>query len=218
MSSKFKQITETIKKQSSKNVEDLNKKQSKKTILNIQVNDLNLNRNKNENQKNVKDDLLSKNTSKLDLGAVDSNIQVNLQEFTSKLIVKKDKILEEINENNIGKIILETECKHPRMLKNGKLDYLPFCGTHTGWFGFCCRNSQKSDLSIYGMAVNAYFKIVKSLILVFLIISILNIPLYAMYYYNSLYLDVKDYRDALFKTTIGNIASSKFLNFNIDYY
>lgn len=198
MTQKFKLITEEIKKQTSKfkvneNVKIIN---SKKSLLNLKQKD-NID-NKNSNIE------IEKSREKPEF----NNLIVDLKEFTGHLVVKKDKVQEEISENNYNRIKLEAETKHPRMLKDNKLSPLSVFSSETGIFG-CCSSCSKSDFNSFGLGINIYFKTVKSLILVFFIIAIFNIPLNAMYYYNSVAWGVKDYKDALFKTTIGNIASSK---------
>lgn len=109
----------------------------------------------------------------------------------------------------IEKIDNRVELLHPRILVDNKIDKVPICCSNTSWLLPCCFED-KSDFNVYGLGISIYFQLVKTFILVFLILSIINIPLYAIYYYNSLELTPKSYQDAFFKTTIGNIASSKY--------
>ncbi len=196
MTQKFKKITEEIKQHTSKlkvneNIKYIN---SKKSLINLKQN----------NNENINSIDMEKNKAIPEF----NNLVVDLKEFTGHLVVKKDQVEEEINETNYNRIKIEAETKHPRVFKDNKLSKIPIFSSQTGIFG-CCNPCSKSDFNSFGFGMNIYFKTIKSLILVFFIIAIFNIPLNAMYYYNSVKWGVKDYKDALFKTTIGNIASSK---------
>lgn len=73
----------------------------------------------------------------------------------------------------------------------------------------CCQNYEKNSLNILGLGMIVYFKIIKALAIIFLIMSIINGFLYYVYITNHKLIPVNNYRDALFKTTIGNIGSGK---------
>ena len=81
------------------------------------------------------------------------------------------------------------------------------CSTHSGNIG-CGQTQAKSDLSSMGLGMVIYFKVLKTFAIIFLCLIILNIPLYYIYYSNHPQFTVASYKDALFKTTIGNIGSS----------
>lgn len=59
-----------------------------------------------------------------------------------------------------------------------------------------------------GIGLVFYFKNVKAFAILFFIILLYNIPLYYVYTSNHLEKPILSYKDALFKTTIGNIGSS----------
>ena len=137
------------------------------------------------------------------------NISIGMNELTGDLVVKSDNICELINENNYERIKREAVLKHPRNIVNGQPEVLPMCSTSSGWF--CCgKKADKSDFTKFSLGLEIYFKALKSLLLTFFLIVLVNIPLYYIYYSNSSNLSIKDYKDALFKTTIGNIGSSKY--------
>jgi hypothetical protein len=94
---------------------------------------------------------------------------------------------------------------HPRDSNGNKINV---CNSFTGFMG-CCKKYENSELNILGLGIANYFKIIKTLGLVFFIISILNIFLFIVYTNSRKQVKIKDYKDALFKTTIGNIGSGK---------
>lgn len=184
---------------------------SSQHIVRIDTNKPALNREDNNNIEEKNLNQIEKNFTNKSIVHVKefNNLVVDLKEFTGHLIVKNNVVYEEITENNYDRINLEAESSHPRMLRDGKLQQLPVCSSKTGIFGCCCKTTSQSDMTSFGLGMDIYFKIVKSLMLTFFIIAILNVPLIAIYYYNSVTIGVKDYKDALFKTTLGNIASCK---------
>jgi hypothetical protein len=91
----------------------------------------------------------------------------------------------------------------------------PICLTDTGNMG-CGESQSKSDLQSLGLGMVIYFKVLKAYSILFFVLILLNIPLYYIYTSNHPEFQVTSYKDALFKTTIGNIGSSKikFLTFS----
>jgi hypothetical protein len=109
------------------------------------------------------------------------------------------------------KLVEEVQLQHPqRKMKDG--GHVPYqvCNTHTGNMG-CSEAQSKSDLEPLGLGMVIYFKILKAFTVVFFCIILLNIPLYYIYSINHPEYEGSSYKDMLFKTTIGNIGSSKFL-------
>ncbi len=98
---------------------------------------------------------------------------------------------------------LEVESQHPRITKSdGSLAKYPICSTDTGSFG--CK--LKNDIEPLGLGIVIYFKVLKAFSLLFFIIFIINIPMLYIFV-SSKIKEVKDYNDALFRTTLGNVAS-----------
>jgi hypothetical protein len=56
----------------------------------------------------------------------------------------------------------------------------PLFSTHTGWHMFCKR-CRKTDLAEIGTGVSLYFKMLKYLIILFLLFSIISIPSFIFY-------------------------------------
>jgi hypothetical protein len=92
---------------------------------------------------------------------------------------------------------------HPRD-KDG--NNIPVCDSFTGCMG-CCKSYEISDLNVLGLGMTNYLKILKTLGFVFFFIILLNIFLFIVYTNSNKSNKVKDYKDALFRTTIGNIGS-----------
>ena len=57
---------------------------------------------------------------------------------------------------------------------------MPFCKTRIGWH-CCCRPCRRSDINKYGEGTSYYFKTLKFLNILFLIATIVNVPLFVMY-------------------------------------
>jgi hypothetical protein len=74
----------------------------------------------------------------------------------------------------------------------------------------CFQSHGKTDLLPMGLGIVVYFKILKAFATVFFIINIINIPLYYIYSTSHAEFKASGYKDIFFKTTIGNIGSSKF--------
>ena len=75
----------------------------------------------------------------------------------------------------------------------------------------CCKKYERSDLDVIGLGMTNYFKILKTFGFIFLIIILINIIIFMVYTNSNMNEKnlVKDYKDALFRTTIGNINSGK---------
>jgi len=85
------------------------------------------------------------------------------------------------------------------------------CCTNLGCFG-CGQDEVVDDIGNIGLGISIYFKIIKTLIVCFLLITIINIPLFLIYFFNeSQTSTIKGYRDILYKTTLANMASSNIL-------
>jgi hypothetical protein len=145
----------------------------------------------------------------------DKKIMLNLEEI-EKQYVYSDKmiLLGDLNPNDdpqMKKVLHDLEMMHPHEIKEGKVVPYPYC-VNTGWF--CCGNGDcsKSGIEKLGIGMVCYFKVLKVFLICFSIITLFNLPLYYIYSNNHPEVMVSNYRDALFKTTIGNIASSKYYN------
>ncbi len=142
----------------------------------------------------------------------DNIIKVNIEEIEKQYLSGEKLTLEGQFDPNkkeqMEKMREDLFQMHPRQFRDGKYVKYPLC-TPTGWF--CCGGKcGHSELEKLGIGMICYFKLLKAFLLCFLIITIFNIPLYYIYYNNHVEKSITNYRDALFKTTIGNIASGKF--------
>jgi hypothetical protein len=103
----------------------------------------------------------------------------------------------------------EVRLQHPiKYYKDGRYQSFEVCNSEAGLLG-CGEKQAKSDLDSLGLGMMLYFKIVKAFAIIFFIIVIFNTPLYYFYSINHKEFQVKSYQDVLFKTTIGNVGSSK---------
>jgi hypothetical protein len=139
----------------------------------------------------------------------DKKILVSVEELESEFKKKEKRLFGTIkcsNENEIGVLKDEVKNMHPRDLSSKKLKPHPLC-QKMGNFG-CYSEKVNNEICDLGVGIISYFKVLKVLIYCFFIISILNIPLYYVYTTNNTEIKSTGYRDLLFKTTIGNIASS----------
>jgi len=138
-------------------------------------------------------------------------IKINLEDIEKKYIYKEGRIDGEINPKDPEQMIelyKEVDLLLPRKLVEGKYKKHEIC-TKFGWF--CCGEKfRKSAIENLGVGTDCYFKVLKVFIICFFLISLINIPLYFVYYNNNKDKVVTNYRDALFKLTIGNLASSIF--------
>lgn len=103
----------------------------------------------------------------------------------------------------------EVELMHPTTkTEDGAVQKYPVCKTNVGIIG-CCESQSKSELEPLGLGMVFYFKLVKCFTIIFFVISVINIPLYYVYFNSHSEYKASGYQDYLFKTTIGNIGSSK---------
>jgi hypothetical protein len=79
------------------------------------------------------------------------------------------------------------------------------CGTSTGCFGCGLRN----EIEPLGLGVVIYLKLLKAFSIIFFLILLVNIPLLIVYISNKKDQKPANINDALFRSTIGNIASGK---------
>lgn len=116
----------------------------------------------------------------------------------------------ELDENinlSLQKFEEEANLKHPRIIKKNN-EIIPYsvCGTKTGFLG-CSRKMHQSDIHSLGFGIITYFQSLKAFILLFFIISIINIPLLFVYTQSHPEKPIINYQDFFFKTSIGNISS-----------
>jgi hypothetical protein len=141
----------------------------------------------------------------------DKKILVNLEDLDKEYSRKEHYLFGEINYKDKEEMKIlnqEVELMHPRVLKNGTVASYPLC---TNMGNFCCSNKTvNQNLKELGLGMMCYFKVLKVFIWCFFIITLLNLHLYYIYTTNNTERKVTGYRDVIFKTTIGNIASSKF--------
>ena len=142
----------------------------------------------------------------------DKKILVNIEDLESDYKSKEKNLFGTIRFNETSEmenLKNETDLYHPRYYVNDKITPYPLC-TSMGNF---CYSSKKSikKLNDLGLGILCYFKFLKVLMYCFFIISIINIPLLYVYFTNNQKIRSTSYRDFIFKTTIGNIASSKNL-------
>lgn len=123
--------------------------------------------------------------------------------------MKANKLYEPITPENIDRIKLEAEMRHPRIISDGKPRLIPLCDSKTGWL-ICGDSNTTSDFERFGLGLELYFKIIKQLIVLFLIIVIINIPVCYFYLINTKEWNYRSYEDILFKSTIANLASDYF--------
>ncbi len=144
----------------------------------------------------------------------DKKILVNVEELEGEFKKKEKKLFGTIkcdDEDEMKALKREVEELHPRSHSTKKVQPHNLC-KKMGNFG-CYSEKVNSEISDLGVGTISYFKVLKVLIYCFCIISIINIPLYYVYITNNKEIISTGYRDILFKTTIGNIASSK-INLN----
>jgi hypothetical protein len=139
----------------------------------------------------------------------DSKIKLNIEELEKQYLTGEKLTLEgqfdPRSEIQMQKLREDLKKMHPCIVKDCKHVSYPLFSS-TGWF--CCgEKCSQSDLEKLGIGMVCYFKILKVFLICFLLITIFNIPLYYIYYNNHTEKAITNYRDALFKTTIGNIAS-----------
>ena len=82
--------------------------------------------------------------------------------------------------------------------------------SNTGYFA-CSKEKMVSEFDEFGLGTVIYFKVVKSYIICFFIIFLINLPLYYIYTTSNSNTQISDYKDAIFRTSIGSISSSIIL-------
>lgn len=92
------------------------------------------------------------------------------------------------------------------------------CCVETGIFG-CGKEKIKSDLDKFGIGTISYFKTLKSLLIATGIIILLNFILYLIYGLSHPEEVPTSINTALFKNTIGNVATSIIIfEYSIYYF
>lgn len=99
-------------------------------------------------------------------------------------------------------------------IENGQLVKYNPCLTTTGNM-CCCEDISKSKLDSLGLGIVIYFRILKTIAGVFGFIIFINLPLLYIYSTNHEEFKSTDYKDFLFKTTLGNIGSCKISSIKI---
>lgn len=110
------------------------------------------------------------------------------------------------------KLLAEVESRHPRLTNSdGTLSKYPICKTDVGCFGLKLKN----DIEPLGLGMVIYFKVLKAFSILFFIVFLINIPMIYIFT-SSKVTDIKDYNDAIFRTTLGNVASGmKHINLSL---
>ncbi|MCQ2818082.1 MAG: hypothetical protein MJ252_12520 [archaeon] len=151
-------------------------------------------------------------------GAMKINIGEIKQKFcSSDLTTEEGKIdkerfcelYEAVNLRHPRKII-RPDINQPSTGKLNEIEEVPLCEPVDM---FPCKYTgmtKVSKLQSVGAATVIYFKMLKSLIICFLVVSILNLPLIFFYSKNNSDKKIASYTDVLFKTTIGNIGSTVY--------
>lgn len=116
----------------------------------------------------------------------------------------------------LAKIKKEVARKHTVKYENDEVEYYPICCTDTGIFG-CGRERNRSELQSYGLGIVNYFKIIKAYFWVFFIALILNLFMLVIYTQSHPERSIHTYQEAIFKTTIGNIAASTYNCLKINF-
>jgi hypothetical protein len=140
----------------------------------------------------------------------DKKILVNLEDLEKECKKKEQEYFREIDfskQEEVRLINYEAELLHPRKMKGGQVTKYSNC---TGMGNFCYQNTGINDnIKELGLSMICYFKVLKVFTWCFFLISLLNLHLYYVYCTSNSEKEITGYRDFLFKTTIGNIASSK---------
>lgn len=167
------------------------------------------NKQTSSNQVNQEENLfINKQTP---INTILSNTETNLLDFNSLLgevQIKNDELEEVITKENYDYMINEVNNQHPIKVIDGNTEDLSL-NSSFGWF--CCgKDKSKSELSQFSLGFEVYFKILKAFIVGFLLISLVNIPIILIYSMNNSNITSNNYKDSLFKTTIGNLGTSKY--------
>ncbi len=98
---------------------------------------------------------------------------------------------------------------HPYLVQDDKKIKYDCCCTEMGCFG-CGKDETADEVDAIGIGMNVYFKIMKTFTACFFIIMIINLPLYVVYFLNNSTRKINSVNDGLFKSSLGNLGSSKF--------
>jgi hypothetical protein len=116
--------------------------------------------------------------------------------------------LDASNGLSYSKMLYITNLRHPRRVEDGKFKKFPLCKTKTGWH-CCIKRFRKSDFGYLGTGTSLYFKMLKYLIFLFLILSILSVPSYFFYIAGGeIDFSTIDIKTILTFFTLGNIGES----------
>ncbi len=116
------------------------------------------------------------------------------------------------------KMIYETNIKHYReqIKENDKVENKPYscCRTSTGWL--TCKKHKKGEAkkeehAKFGLGMAIYFKQLKALVILFLVLSIISIPCYITYYYGTPNIAVRDSKNFFSMFTLGNLGQTTHL-------
>lgn len=189
----YKNYIETFTKSNSNNNKNISK--------DIQTNQVKSN--KEQQEENL---FINKSTPiKQKLNNEETSLDFN--SLLGEVQVKEDEYEEIITKDNYDYILNEVNNQHPIKIIDGKTEDLSL-NSNFGWF--CCgKDKSKSELSQFSLGFEVYFKILKALIVCFLLISLINIPIILIYSMNNSNITSNNYKDSLFKTTIGNLGTSK---------
>lgn len=100
---------------------------------------------------------------------------------------------------------------HPRMVKEGRLVPFPIFATDFGALLDAIKGEIK-DVDDLGMATVLYFKLLKSLVKLFVLFSIISSPIYFIYSTGNMSLQASSLnKEYLSEYTIGNIGESAHL-------
>ena len=131
------------------------------------------------------------------------NFLKNIIELDKENENSKVDILDNKNKEEMEKIYKNIQLKHPRKIIDGKIKRYPFFS----WSGFFCCN--KPEYLSLGQGYISYFNTIKFLIVLFFIISVINIQMiYVFSYYETIYTSFEN--NTLLKTTLGNTITGYF--------
>lgn len=102
-----------------------------------------------------------------------------------------------------------TNKRHPRQRDEaGEMKPFEFCATDLGCHT-CIKSQRKSDFSDFGIGITLYFKMIKYLIYLFLILSMLSVPVFIIYWSGNETEIQFTSKQALSSFTLGNIGESE---------
>lgn len=99
--------------------------------------------------------------------------------------------------------------QHPYIQENDEKVLYDTYKTDTGYFG-CGQDEVDHEIDDLGIGISIYFKIIKLFGIVFALISLMNIILITIFCLNNTSRPTTNHMDVLFKTTIGNLVTSKY--------